>query len=69
MNMTTPADLLALIPTLINREPEDALVLVTLQDDHMQAALGLKHVEDMEDMADYVTAIEIGRASCRERVL
>jgi len=69
MDMTTPADLLALIPTLINREPEDALVLVTLQDDHMQAALGLKHVEDMESMADYVTAIVKEMAELRPDAL
>jgi hypothetical protein len=69
MNMTTPADLLALIPTLINREPEDALVLVTLKDDHMQAALGLKHVDDMEEMADYVTAIVKEMAELRPEAL
>ena len=57
MNMSTPTDLLALIPTLINREPRDVLVLVTLKGDGLQAALGLEHVQDMDSLADYVVTI------------
>lgn len=57
MEMSTPADLLALIPTLINREPEEVLVLITLKDEKMQAALGMEHLRDPEGIADYVSAI------------
>jgi hypothetical protein len=57
MEMSTPADLLALIPTLINRQPEEMLVLITLKDDQMQAALGMEHLQDMDDIADYIVAI------------
>lgn len=57
MNMSTPADLLAFIPTIINREPRDVLVLITLKDDQLQAALGLEHVKDIESMAEYVVSI------------
>ncbi len=57
MNMSTPADLLALIPTLINREPEEMLVLITIKDAQMQAALGMEHCEDMENVAEYVAVI------------
>jgi hypothetical protein len=57
MEMQTPADLLALIPALINRQPEEMLVLITLKNDQMQAALGMEHLHDMDDLADYITAI------------
>lgn len=57
MEMSTPADLLALIPTLINREPEEMLVLITLKDDQMQAALGMQHVEEADELVGYVASI------------
>jgi hypothetical protein len=65
MNMSSPADLLVLIPTLINREPEDMLVLITVKDGQMQAALGMEHVEDMDGMAGYVAAIVTQMAELR----
>jgi hypothetical protein len=57
MEMSTPADLLALIPTLINREPEDMLVLITLKGDQMQAALGMEHLQEAGGIAEYVASI------------
>lgn len=57
MEMSTPADLLALIPTLINREPEEMLVLITLKDDQMQAALGMEHLQDPDGIGGYVASI------------
>jgi hypothetical protein len=57
MELSTPADLLALIPTLMNREPEEILVLITIKDNQMQAALGMEHLRDEENIAEYVSAI------------
>ena len=57
MQLSTPADLLALIPTLMNREPEEILVLIVLKDGHLLAAMGMELLEDEGGMAEYVSAI------------
>jgi hypothetical protein len=57
MEMSTPADLLALIPALMNREPEEMLVLITLKDGQMQAALGMEHLRDPDGITEYIAAI------------
>ncbi len=57
MELSSPADLLALIPTLMNREPQEVLVLITIKDNHMQAALGMEHMQDEEGIAPYVSTI------------
>jgi len=57
MELSTPADLLALIPTLMNREPEELLVLITIKDNQMQAALGMEHMQDEDTLSEYVSAI------------
>jgi len=57
MQLTTPADLLALIPSLMNREPQEILVLLTIKYGQIQAALGMELPEDEDGMAEYVAAI------------
>ena len=57
MDMTTPADLLAMIPTVVEREPEEMLVLVTMKDGRVQAVMGLEHCEDESMVPEYITAI------------
>ena len=57
MEMQTPADVLALIPTVMERKPEEMLVLITLKDDHLQAVLGMEHCRDMGDAGTYVQAV------------
>lgn len=57
MELSTPADLLALIPTLMNREPQEILVLLALKDGHLHAALGMELLHDEGGMAEYVSAI------------
>jgi hypothetical protein len=57
LNMETPADLLALIPTVMERKPEEMLVLVTIKDDQMQCVLGMEHCKNRSDIPNYVRAI------------
>jgi hypothetical protein len=58
--METPADMLAYIPTLIQREPEEALVILTVIGEQIQAALALQHCPSMDDVTDYVLGVMEG---------
>jgi hypothetical protein len=57
MEMRTSADLLALIPTVMDRTPEEMLVLITVKDNQMQAVLGMEHCADTGDLPNYVKAV------------
>lgn len=57
LNMGTPADLLALIPTIMERKPAEMLVLVTIKDDQMQCVLGMEHCKGFDELPNYLRAI------------
>lgn len=56
LSMETPADLLALIPTVMERKPEDMAVIVCFKDERLMCLMGIEHCRD-NDMANYVKAI------------
>ena len=57
MQMKTPADVLALIPTIMERRPEEMLVLITLKDERMQAVLGMEHCSELSNAGNYISAV------------
>ena len=69
MEMQTPADLLALIPAILEREPEEMVVLVTLKDGQLQAMMGMEHLPDEADLPEYVHAIVSQMAEVRPDAL
>lgn len=57
LSMETPADLLALIPTVMERKPEDMAVIVCFKDGRLMCIMGIEHCRDGDDVANYVKAI------------
>lgn len=56
LSMETPADLLALIPTIMERKPENLVVLVCMKHGRLLCVMGIEHCK-RDDMAGYVRAI------------
>jgi Domain of unknown function (DUF4192) len=57
MEMRTPTDVLALIPTAMQRKPEEILILICIKDNGLQAILGMQHCTDIGDAGNYAQAI------------
>jgi hypothetical protein len=54
MEMRTPADLLACIPMLVGREPEEMMVMVTVKDNQVQGAMVMEHCPDIATAPRYM---------------
>jgi hypothetical protein len=69
IGMRSPADLLACIPSLIRRQPEEMLVLLTIKDDHVQSVLVMQHCTGVDETPAYVMNVMEAVAELRPDAL